>query len=413
MSLTKDHIIAKSREFIPQIRDALCRLIEIPTPNPPGRNYEECVAYCQHLLESLPVETWIIRVPDQLLPILAPLGEGLPRPILIGRWGRGRRALHFHGHYDVVNPIHPGQFQPRVEGDLIYGRGAADMKGGLVSIVFALKTLHQMGFQPKEGSITLSFAPDEETGGAAGAGYLLEHYPDLMGELPSATIMPEPSGGVIYHGFKGAVSWELTVRGKTSHSIYPFRGVNAFEGMVRLAERLMELKERLSTGRSRFPFEPPEAAVSTLVLGGALKGREQFNIVPDRASFSLDYRFIPEESLTGAKKELMGVIEELRQDGVEIEINPITESEPGFTPSDSDICQTLLRSAKEITGREPPLRMLPGFIDIRYFVSKGVPSLMYGPGALEVVHQENEHISLEEVIRAVQVLALTAVHFLS
>ncbi len=413
MSLIKDRIIAKSREFAPQIRDALCRLIEIPTPNPPGRSYEECVAYCQHLLESLPVETRIIRVPDQLLPTLAPMGEGLPRPILIGKWGTGRRALHFHGHYDVVNPIHPEQFQPRVEGDLIYGRGAADMKGGLVSIVFALKTLHEIGFQPEEGSITLSFTPDEETGGAAGAGYLLEHYPDLMEELPSATIMPEPSGGVIYHGYKGAVSWELTVRGKTSHSIYPFRGVNAFEGMVSLAERMMELKQRLATRRSIFPFEPPEAASSTLVLGGALKGREQFNIVPDRASFSLDYRFIPEESLAAAKKELMGVIEELRRKGVEIEINPITESEPGFTPMDSHICRALLRSAKEVTEREPPLRMLPGFIDIRHFITKGVPSLMYGPGDLEVVHQENEHISLAEVIRAVQVLGLTAVHFLS
>ena len=412
MSLTKDRIIAQSREFAPQIKNALCRLIEIPTPNPPGRNYPECVAYCQHLLEALPLETQIIRVPDQLLPTLAPLGEGLPRPMLVGRWGSGRPALHFHGHYDVVNPIHPEQFQPRVEGDLIYGRGAADMKGGLVSIVFALKTLHQLGFQPAKGSITLSFTPDEETGGAAGAGYLLDHYPEFMGELPTAVLMPEPSGGVVYHGCKGAVSWELTVKGKTSHSIYPFRGVNAFEGMVRLAKRLMELKDRLATRRSRFPFEPPEAAVSTLVLGGALKGREQFNIVPDRASFSLDYRFIPEESLAGAKKELMGVIEQLRREGVEIDINPITESEPGLTPEDSPICRALRRSVREITGKEAPLRMLPGFIDIRYFIRKGVPSLMYGPGALEVVHQENEHISLEEVVRAVQVLALTAVHFI-
>ena len=411
MRLTKDYIIAKSREFAPQIRDALCRLIEIPTPNPPGKNYEECVAYCRHLLESLPVETRIIRVPEQLLPTLAPLGEGLPRPILIGRWGNASLALHFHGHYDVVNPINPEQFQPRVESDLIYGRGAADMKGGLVSMVFALKTLHELGFQPTRGSITLSFAPDEETGGAAGAGYLLEHYPDLMGELPSAAIMPEPSGGVIYHGCKGAVSWELTVRGKTSHSIYPFRGVNAFEGMVRLAERLMELKQKLTARKSRFHFEPPEAAVSTLVLGGALKGREQFNIVPDRASFSLDYRFIPEESLAEAKKELMTVIEELRKEGVEVEINPITESEPGFTPEDSTICRELIGSVREVTGKEPPLRMLPGFIDIRYFIRKGVPSLMYGPGELGVVHGENEHISLAEVVRAVQVLALTAVRF--
>jgi len=413
MSITKEQIIAKSRKFVPQIKEALCRLIEITTPNPPGRNYEECVAYCQQLLEPLPIETKIIMVPERLLPTLAPLGEGLPRPILIGRWGKGRPSLHFHGHYDVVNPIHPEQFQSRVEGDLIYGRGAADMKGGLVSIVFAMKTLHEIGFQPAKGSLTLSFTPDEETGGAAGAGYLLDHYPNFLGELPSATLMPEPSGGVIYHGCKGAVSWELTVRGKTSHSIYPFRGVNAFEGMVRLAERLMGLKEKLATRRSKYLFEPAEAAVSTLVLGGALKGREQFNIVPDRASFSLDYRFIPEESLARAKKELMGVIEEVRREGVEIEINPITESEPGFTPQDSDICRELLRSVGEVTGREPPLRMLPGFFDVRYFIRKGVPSLMYGPGALEVVHQENEHISLEEVIKAVQVLALTAIRFVA
>jgi len=121
MSLTKDHIIAKSREFAPQIRDALCRVIEIPTPNPPGRNYEECAAFCQHLLEPLPMKTQIIRVPEQLLPTLAPLGEGLPRPILVGIWGKGSPSLHFHGHYDVVNPISPEQFQTRVGGTLYTG----------------------------------------------------------------------------------------------------------------------------------------------------------------------------------------------------------------------------------------------------------------------------------------------------
>lgn len=384
--------------------DMLCQLIEVPTVNPPGKAYEECISYLKDILS---IDCKVIRVPEERLTELAPLGEELPRPSLVGSWGNGGGGLHIHGHYDVVNPIKTEQLKPVVKGDKIYGRGTADMKGGLISAILAIKALQELHFKPKK-SLTISFTPDEETGGQAGAGYIAKHWDRIFENKPAGLIMPEPSSGIIFNGHKGALSWALVFKGKASHSIYPQKGDNAFENMVKTAYRLFELKERAEAQNSKYPFYPDNSDRSVFVMGGSLKGRDQFNIVPDYCSFSLDWRFPPEVRLRDAKKEINRTLEELKGEGVNVEVKTIMECEAGLISEKDNICQTLAGSIQEVAGYSPSFRLIPGFLDIRYFSQIGIPSVAYGPGLLEVAHQEDEYVEVSKIIEVAAEIALAA-----
>ncbi len=394
-------VLEKKRE---EAIDLLCELIEIPTVNPPGNAYDECIAY---LKNALSINSKIIKVPEERLAELAPLGEGLSRPSLIATWGDGNEGLHFHGHYDVVNPINTEQLIPIVQGDRIYGRGTADMKGGLVSIILAIKTLQELNFEPKR-ALSLSFTPDEETGGQAGAGYIAEQWDNLFESKPVGLIMPEPSSGMIFNGYKGALSLQFICKGKASHSIYPEKGRNAFEIMMRAAHKLFDLKKRVESQKSKYTFYPHTANKSVFVMGGSLKGREQFNIVPDYCSFSLDWRFPPEIKLTEAKKKIQKMTNGLKKDGIILEISPIMECEAGLTSEKENICNILSDSIYEIRGDKPNLCLIPGFMDIRYFNQISIPSVAYGPGPLEVAHQEDEYVEISKILDVAAELTLTA-----
>jgi succinyl-diaminopimelate desuccinylase len=408
-NIMKEDILKALEKRRSEAIDLLCDLIGIPTVNPPGNAYEECVAY---LKNALSIDSKVIKVPEERLTELAPLGQGLPRPSLIATWGKGDNGLHFHGHYDVVNPIKSEQLKPIVQGDRIYGRGTADMKGGLVSIILAIKTLQELNFEPKR-TLSISFTPDEETGGQAGAGYIAEQWDNLFESKPAGLIMPEPSSGMIFNGYKGALSLQFVCKGKASHSIYADKGISAFENMTKAAHKLFDLKKKVESQKSKYTFYPPTANKSVFVMGGSLKGREQFNIVPDYCSFSLDWRFPPEIKLAKAKKKIQKIKNELERAGIIVEISPIIECEAGLISEKENICNILSDSIREIRGDKPNLCLIPGFMDIRYFNRISVPSVAYGPGPLEVAHLEDEYVEISKILEVAAELALTAHKMLS
>lgn len=167
------------------MRELLSALVAIPTENPPATGYAPCVALIESTLARLGFPTERIEIPSP---------SEAPRVALRAWLGERGPSLCFHGHYDVVPAAAAGQFEPRIEGDTLFGRGSSDMKSGLVAMLFAAKALRTAGV-PLRGRLELLFVPDEETGGALGTGALA-----AAGLLPDGAVgmlLPEPTSGVV------------------------------------------------------------------------------------------------------------------------------------------------------------------------------------------------------------------------
>ena len=135
-----------------ELVEFLREIVRIPTENPPGTNYPECAGAIGRKMEEAGLAVEYVEVPGELLPALAPHGEGLPRPSVIGRLTgrRDRPLLHFTGHYDVV-PAGEGwtvdPYAAWIRDGKIYGRGASDQKSGIAAQVFAIKALRKAGLE--------------------------------------------------------------------------------------------------------------------------------------------------------------------------------------------------------------------------------------------------------------------------
>lgn len=191
-----------------------------------------------------------------------------PRYLVRATLGSGKRALYFHGHYDVVPASSAAQFQPRERNGNIFGRGSADMKGGLVAMLYAARVLKELRV-PLAGRIELAFVPDEETGGERGTSALFESgalAPDAIGMLTA-----EPTSGAIWNASRGAITMRVTVIGKTAHVGLSFRGVNAFERMLAVARALENESGASPRAKQNSASSPPPRAAPSFCSAGAPK----------------------------------------------------------------------------------------------------------------------------------------------
>ena len=392
-----------------EIAEFTSSLIRIPTVNPPGKNYEKCTRIIGEKLTELGIDWNEIRVPEKRLTELALKGEGLPRPSIVGSFGKGEKELHFHGHYDVVPAIDDKQFQPHISKGRLYGRGAADMKGGLAVILFALQALKECDVS-LNGTVSFSITPDEETGGLAGLKYLLDEgyiSRNLIGVMD-----PEPSSGDIINGSRGALSFDVIVKGRASHVMTDSLGVNAFENMVEVADAFLELKKQVEQRKTRHPVTPPGSDHSILLVGGVCGGGTNFNIVPDTVYFTVDRRFNLEENPTEVQREIHEVIAALQEKGLEIETRIFQQGNASFTSQEEPICTTLMKVVEQVTGHRPDVSICPGLLETRFFVELGIPAVIYGPGLLEEAHGPNESVQVDNVIDCTRIYASTALKLL-
>ncbi|MEM3754903.1 MAG: M20 family metallopeptidase [Candidatus Bathyarchaeia archaeon] len=407
IDLLKDDLISLTKD-----------LVSIPTVNPPGENYEECIKFLNEKLKEFGAKTEVVEVPSEKLQELAPHGKGLPRQSIISRIPFNEESegihLHFNGHYDVVPATgewKTNPFDPVIKNWKIYGRGTSDMKGGIAAMIIAAKALLNSNLD-LNGMLSLSFTPDEETDGFAGAGFITKE-----GFIKADyCIVGEPSGCLnIWNAHKGALWLELTTFGKSAHGSTPWLGINAFEKMVKIVNVIdKELKPLLKNKVSKFPTIPPEGNTATVMLGGIIKGGAAINIVPDRFTISIDRRFIPEESIDEVKAEIFNLLNKLRlQDpDLKFEVSIKAETNSCLTPLNSPICRVTSQAIKDLIGKEPSITMCIGAMDMRYFSNIGIPTIAYGPGSINVAHSENEYVSIEDLIMASKIYALTAVRIL-
>ena len=217
----------------------LKRLVAIDTENPPGRGLGRCGRALHDAMNELGLSPELIE--------LAPARELEEPCVLRGSVGDGPGTVYFHGHFDVVPAQSRSSFGRNEATAGSPGVARADMKGGLVSMIYGAVAARELGLL--EGRrIVLHFVCDEETGSAAGSGHLREAgmiAPDAL-----AMVTAEPTGGVIWHACRGAITLRVTTTGQEAHVGHVDQGVNAFEHMIRIAEPLTTLSHELLEKRT-------------------------------------------------------------------------------------------------------------------------------------------------------------------
>ncbi len=371
-------------------------LVAIPSENPPRKNYRKCVARIRKELEAL---AFLHESYD------APPHEGEPRTSLVAFVGKGERVVYLHGHYDVVPAQSKEQYLPRIEGGYLYGRGSTDMKGGLASMVYAAFVANKLGLT-KNGRIGVCIVPDEESGGQGGAAYL-DHI-GVIGKNGIAAINAEPTSSVVWNASRGALTLNVTVKGRVAHVGLQHQGVNAFERMLQVAGALQKLKAEVEVRTTHYRIEPPESARSILMLGGRVEGGINYNAVPGFCSFTIERRINPEEDYESEKKRVYDVLDACRRQGIDIDVEVLQQCPTSGVSEDNPVAKTLAASIETVTGRKAIFEMCPGTAETRWYAKRGIPSFGYGPGLLELAHGPNERVEIEDIVRHCTVQALTA-----
>ena len=366
-------------------------LIAIPTENPPGAHYRDALDLLTTRLEALGFDDTRI--------------EG---DCLVSFVGRGARTLYFSGHYDVVPAQRRDQFTPRLHGKTIVGRGSSDMKSGLAAMTYAARALRELDMLG-DGRIGLVFVPDEETAGPRGSRDLLAR--GVLGTDGIGMLTPEPTGGIVWNANRGAITLRITARGKTAHVGRQYEGVNAFQGMLAVAQALLELKHEVEAHTTDFHIAPDVARRSILLLGGRTEGGTNFNVVPDECWFTVDRRLNPEEDFEVEKQRLFDVID--RAGGpATVEVEVIQEGRASGSDERGPVGRALAESIVDVTGRPARFEMCPGLLEIRFYAERGVPAFAYGPGLLTVSHGPDEFVPIDRIVECAQVYALTAARLL-
>jgi len=375
----------RARLSEPAMLDLTKRLIAIPSENPPGNRYDECICALIKELNRLGFD----HVRSEGACVLASAGTGPP-------------TLYFSGHYDVVPAQNRDQFQPRVEGANLFGRGSSDMKSGLAAMIHAAAAARDEGLL-STGRIGIVLVPDEETAGPRGSRDLDTR--GLLGRDGVGMLTPEPTGGVIWNANRGAISLRATMRGKAAHVGRQFEGVNAFERSLPAIARLADIKKDVELRETQQNIAPAAARRSILLLGGRVEAGTNFNVTPEFCSFTIDRRLNPEENLEEEKRRLRDALE-----GFEIEA---LQEEPAAATSAGDQLGVILsRHTASVTGKEPSFEMCPGLLETRFYAARSIPAFAYGPGLLTVSHGPNEFVPIYNISQCALIYALTAAEML-
>jgi acetylornithine deacetylase/succinyl-diaminopimelate desuccinylase-like protein len=367
-------------------------LVAVDTENPPGRGLGACGALLRDAIVRLGASADLVE--------LAPSGDLEDPCIVRGVVGEGSPTVYFHGHFDVVPAQRHDQRRPQRGDGRIVGRGTADMKGGLVSMIYGAVAARAIGLLD-HGRIVLHLVCDEETGSAVGSGHLRDAGMIDSGAL--AMLTAEPTGGVVWHASRGAITMRVGLAGREAHVGQADLGINAFEHMVRVAEPLAELSRQLLEERG-----------SMLVVGGAAGSGANFNVVPGSAWFSVDRRINPEEDLDEEVARLTDTITQAAADaGAHVTIDVLQRQPSGSTEETHPAAVALSRCVTAVEGAAPRFETCPGSLDTRWYAQLGIPAFAYGAGRLEVSHGPDEYIDEAAMGRCAAVYARFAGELLS
>lgn len=421
--MNEDTIVKAIDIAVESLEDELtafaCEIVRIRTENPPGENYPECARAIGRMMEKIGCDVEYVDVPQKLLPKLAPHGSHLPRVSVIGKH-RGqyeRPLIHFTGHFDVVPAGTDWTVDPYggvVKDGRVYGRGSSDQKSGIVSQIFAIYALKKAGIELK-GTILSSATPDEETGGFAGLGYLVEQGYVTEKNTDYCVITECLDVDKICLGHRGTLWFEIETKGRQSHGSMPSEGINAIENMVKVINAVKAEIEPELAGGSQYPIMPPQCRKSTLTATTIHAGTK-VNTVPNSCKASFDWRLIPEQNVAWAKEKILSVCERLKQEDSSFDytMNTIMEVEPTIVPDDTEVVKAFLDAGGIYLKKALDFSLSPGSDDQKFVVKQGNirQCIVYGPGQLVLAHKSDEYVAIEDMKSAAKIMALAAVKLL-
>jgi acetylornithine deacetylase/succinyl-diaminopimelate desuccinylase family protein len=415
-ALRSGAILKWMRAHEEEMARTVAELVAIASENPPGRNYQVVVKLLEKYIRRFGLDF------ERFQPKTKAKKSKDNPACLLAEYGQGKRTLYFHGHYDVVPAQTAEQFKPLRKKHFLFGRGACDMKGGIVAMLYGIRALKECGVR-LDGKIGLMLVPDEETGGERGSAWLARE--GFLGGGGVGMITAEPTSGVVWNANRGAISLRVEVRGKSAHVGLQHRGENAFERMHRVVERLLALKREVvlrTTQQSVGAESELEdggkvvaslARNSILMIGGQSGGGASFNVVPERCWFTIDRRINPEEHQETEKERLIGVLDECKRGGIPLEWQILQEAESAACSQEEHLGRALASSVAAVTGNTPRFEMCPGLLETRFYAARGMPAYAYGPGLLSVAHGPKEYVDMRRVAECGAIYALTAMEILS
>lgn len=331
-------------------------------------------------------------------------------PVVVAEFDTGRPGptLLVDAHVDVVPPGEPETwttpaFEPSLRNGNVYGRGACDMKGGLVAGIEALRQLRDDP-DALRGRVLLALVPGEEDGGSGTFAFIRQGYEaDLC-------VIPEPTGLDIVVAHGGAITFTLDVPGKAAHASMRLEGVSALDNLSYLVEALVA-DERLRNAAERDERMRAIGLPYPTIIG-QVEGGNWASTVMDRVVAHGRYGVTVDQDAAGAAANLRAAISSAAAAHPFLSEHPVEVTvwggrfDSARVPSDHELPVGLRAAHVTVTGRPAEMIGVPYGADMRLFVQEaGIPTVMYGPGNVRVAHSADEHVPLAEVVTCAEVLS--------
>ena len=399
--------------FDEQVR-FLQALVQVPTDTPPGNNAPHAERTAE-LLQGFGYEAEKHAVP--LAEVKAYGLESITNLIVRRKYGAGQTiALNAHG--DVVPPGEGWTHDPyggEIEQGAMYGRATAVSKSDFSTFTFATRALESLGL-PLKGGVELHFTYDEEFGGEMGPGWLLAKgltKPDLM-----------IAAGFSYQvvtAHNGCLQMEVTVHGEMAHAAIPDSGTDALQGAVHILSALHALNADYKKVSSKV-----EGITHPYLNVGQISGGTNTNVMPGKVVFKLDRRMIPEENPAEVEASIRKTIDEAAKTfnpprggkQLTVDIRRILLANAMVPlPGNLPLVSAIQKHGGEVFGEPIPAVGTPLYTDVRLYVERGIPGVIYGAGPRTVresnAKRSDEHVQLEDLRRATKVVARTLLDLLS
>jgi succinyl-diaminopimelate desuccinylase len=353
------------------------KLLSFDTVNPPG-NERAMARFIAELLEAGGFEVEALEFAEQRTNLIA-------RKI----FDTAKAPICFSGHMDTV-PLgltawHRDPFQGEVDGDMVFGRGASDMKSGLAAMLIA--ALEAAAGGGRCGGIQLVLTAGEENG-CQGAEFLAGRK-QVLGNA-GALIVGEPTANYPMLGHKGAFWLEAATSGVSAHGSMPSAGINAIYSAARAISRL----EGFEFGIDAHPIlGPPTLNV------GTISGGSNINSVPDRATFTVDIRTVPPQSGQRILSDLKTYL------GPDVELTVLTDQRAVASDPQDPWIQEIFTLMETHIGERPTPRGVTYFTDASALAAAfgNPPILIIGPGQPEMAHKTDEHCRISHIDTATRI----------